>query len=441
MDRWLGLASNDPCGAGACGTPCGGMPLQHFVPMDPFFGWQQPLVPGPTVVPQLACAPTADGQLCFVMLPPCVPSGIGGGLAYEKMSATGGNAGSMAAGAVSRGGGDAAAGPSPRNKASWQASNSASRRRRRQRATIHARAKEKDEGHGQDAQASVAEPPLAWARGGLEARCKRWAAQLDAGGVERAAALAELAGVTRRLTFEAAGCRVVQLALQVAGPREAAPLAAELHGYVRRAVASPHGNYVVQKIISELPTNLTAFVAQELIGVAAEVARHRYGCRILCRLVEHAAAEVGTAALLEELLRATGDLSRHNFGHHVIQSILEHGLPEQQRAVAEALVHQLPRNVRSRNATYVLEKVLTYCQRDQQDALVRALVENPEELLAMAESQVGFHVVRALLRLPLESSQLARELLQRSAPRLQSGRFGSRVLDEFQVRPAAAAAA
>ena len=52
-----------------------------------------------------------------------------------------------------------------------------------------------------------------------------------------------------RLAREAAGCRVVQAALQHASRSDAEVLALELHGHVREGVASPHGNYVLQRLV------------------------------------------------------------------------------------------------------------------------------------------------------------------------------------------------
>lgn len=45
----------------------------------------------------------------------------------------------------------------------------------------------------------------------------------------------------------------------------------------------PHGNYVIQKVVSHLSAASSRFVAEELRGHAVRMAKHRFGCRILCR--------------------------------------------------------------------------------------------------------------------------------------------------------------
>merc|ERR1740138_1073415 len=115
---------------------------------------------------------------------------------------------------------------------------------------------------------------------------------------------------------------------------------------------SPHANYVLQKVVEALPAALSGFVALELSGAGAEAARHKFGCRVVCRLLEHTALGAETSKLLEEILADAGRLSRHTFGHHVVQSILEHGQPRQRSLVASTLRGDLLRCARNRNSSY-----------------------------------------------------------------------------------------
>eukprot|EP00929_Paragymnodinium_shiwhaense_P104498 TRINITY_DN6896_c0_g1_i1.p1 TRINITY_DN6896_c0_g1~~TRINITY_DN6896_c0_g1_i1.p1 ORF type:complete len:592 (-),score=119.56 TRINITY_DN6896_c0_g1_i1:391-2166(-) len=323
-------------------------------------------------------------------------------------------------------------------------STSASRRRRRQRVASAARL---HEAAAEEAAAEEAKPATRTKSNpstrcsAMDAQCARWTEQLNADGPERQQAISELKGSVRRLTFEAAGCRVVQLALQVADHDDQGDLAGELHGCVRRAIASPHGNYVIQKVVCELPTALAAFVVDELVGVAAEASRHSYGCRIVSRLLEHAAMEAKVIALVDEVLQECVDLCHHNFGHHVIQSILEHGLPQQRTQIAMALHAELPQVARNRNAAYVAERALMYCSPSDQKALASVLLSHPQALLALAENQFGFLVVRAMLRLTGDSARATQQILNQARGRLRSNKYGSRLLDEMKAAARAYAAA
>ncbi|CAK0830419.1 unnamed protein product [Prorocentrum cordatum] len=138
----------------------------------------------------------------------------------------------------------------------------------------------------------------------------------------RQQALAMLRGHVAELAFSCAGCRLVQQAFAVADQATRSELLAELQGLVVRAARSPHANYVIQSAIVVGAPAQVAAVARELKGSAASVARHRCGCRILCRLSEHcSSADAEAVAVMDEVLTEAEQLCRHPLGHHVIQSI------------------------------------------------------------------------------------------------------------------------
>jgi hypothetical protein len=181
-------------------------------------------------------------------------------------------------------------------------------------------------------------------------------------------------GFVQQLSFESAGCRTVQLALEVAETDVAVELALELRGRVLEAITSPHGNYVIQKMCQVLPAAHSNFILEEIRGNVAIVARHRYGCRILCRIVEHLALEPSVVTIVDELLTEAGDLCRHSFAHHVLQSVLEHSPGRQQQMIVDALCADLHRNVRSRNAVFVIQKVLGHSAAPDLRHLVAGLL-------------------------------------------------------------------
>jgi len=249
-------------------------------------------------------------------------------------------------------------------------------------------------------------------------------------------AVAALRGWVYVFSFDPVGCRAVQLALDVVDRQTAASIIGELHGHVRQALGSPHANYVIQKVIETQPTVIAGFVAEELHGSGVEVACHRYGCRIFCRLLEHSANEAGTAALTDEVLMEAEKLSRHSFGHHVAQSILEHGLPRQQKCIVSALCGDVLRFARNRNSSYVMEKVLTHCAPEDRQLLITGLLADCDTVAALAQNQFGCFVVRALLRLPGEDSRKTFSHLQDATPQLLGFRYGRLMLEEvgFLVR-------
>lgn len=236
----------------------------------------------------------------------------------------------------------------------------------------------------------------------------------------------------RRLSFEASGCRAVQMALGKVDRRSAARLAAGLEGHVARAVDSPHANYVLQKIISVLSPQEVPFLTGELSQCNLQFASHKYGCRVYCRLLETAAAEDGVSALVDEVLQEAEQLVSHPFGHHVVECALEHGLPHQRRAIIAALRKNPLQNARNRPCAYVVEKALLYGTTPEKEQLALDLVGAASDVAALARGQYGSMVLRAVLRLSGEASrQLKKQLLDAAVRgQLQSTKHGRRVLGD-----------
>jgi len=246
------------------------------------------------------------------------------------------------------------------------------------------------------------------------------------------AAVAALCGNVWRFSTEPLGCRVVQLALKVSDQPGRAALAEELKGHVLEAMDSPHANYVVQQVVELMPTPQIGFVACELTGAGCRAARHRYGCRIVCRLLEHSDRKDGsTAELVDEILREANELSRHIFAHHVVQAALEHGLPRHREQIAAALIGDLPRNARNRNASYVIETALLHCSPSDRSAIALELRGGIGGVANLAQSQFGRHVVKALLRLPGEDSRAALEEVLAASEELSESKHGKRLLEEL----------
>lgn len=233
---------------------------------------------------------------------------------------------------------------------------------------------------------------------------------LEVAGETRKGALASLRGNVERLAFHERGCRAVQRAIEVADKQQAVELVSELCGHAVRAAFSENANFVLQKAIVTLPAVHFEFIAAELSRCSLAVAKHRCACRILCRLLEHSANEANTIALVDEVLQHAGDLSRHNFGHHVIGSAVVHGLNRQRERIVNVFANDLARLVKSRNAQFVLEQILSPCSEDELcliSSAVTAAEGDAEVRERLAQSQVGANISLRLAAYAAEKAQLA----------------------------------
>ncbi|CAK9000136.1 Maternal protein pumilio [Durusdinium trenchii] len=235
-----------------------------------------------------------------------------------------------------------------------------------------------------------------------------------------------LRGQVWRLSRDAVGCRLVQEALEL-GSKGVVDLAHELQGHVLEAVMCPNANYVVQKVVSHLSVAASSFVAWELQGNAVRAAKHRFACRIFCRLLEFCGTGP-TSQLVDEFLDAAEEnLCTHSFAHHVVQSILEHGEERHKRLIAKMLMADLWKHATHKNSSYLIEKALCYCDDEDQNSLI-ANLGYPQALLDLAMTQYGSFVARALLQDSRVNADLATRHIRRHQGDLESTKHGHRFL-------------
>jgi len=264
-----------------------------------------------------------------------------------------------------------------------------------------------------------------------DSACAELSAQIEEGGLARQAAIEALVGNVEDLAFDASACRVVQKALEFGDEEDVVALGLELKGRVREAIRSPHANHVIQKLVEFLPASSLGFLVEEIMGAGPEVARHRYGCRVLCRLVQrHSDTAVAHMdELIEELLPEGAELARHTFGHYVIEMGLQTGSAHQRHQICAALSMDLMRNAKNRSATYVVEKALATCDDEDRQTMIQDLLGSPESLLSLVENQFGCHIAKALLKMQGESFH---QMLDAAAPKLQKNKYGRRLLEELK---------
>jgi len=229
------------------------------------------------------------------------------------------------------------------------------------------------------------------------------------------------------------GCRHVQQAFDDAGTdEERMALTEGLKGHVWEAMKDQNANHVVQKCISTIRPHAAQFVIDELrqrgpTGVA-QAARHRFGCRIMERLLEHCNAEQ-VKPLVEEILPDTLALCSHIYGNYVIQHLLEHGGPDVTSRITATLEENVSTISGDGYAGAVLAKALSHASEEESMSLANAFLKYADLVAAMSCSRWGHGAVKLALKLATapERQQACAELMWRSN-RLRSSRYGRLVV-------------
>jgi pumilio RNA-binding family len=234
------------------------------------------------------------------------------------------------------------------------------------------------------------------------------------------------------LALSANGTHVIQKALELTGGETQIMLSYCLHGRVRQLLDSHHGNHVLQKSIVMMPPHAIQFILHELSffrGGWAGVACHRFGCRIVERLLEHCSAEL-TAPIVTAVVADIDSLSMHPFANYVVQHILEH-VPAHRSSVVHALIHVgLPQMAQHRVASNIVERAFEHSGSEDQQALAQAVLSIPGAVVDMACNRYGSFTVRRMLEALQGTGTLrcmALQQLGEAIPVLQASKPGRRI--------------
>jgi pumilio RNA-binding family len=221
----------------------------------------------------------------------------------------------------------------------------------------------------------------------------------------------------------------VQKALEVAGGEDRNQLLDRLRGHVVTLVESPHGNHVIQKCIEALPPHSVQFVVDELAAFPGSwpvLARHRYGCRVIERLIEHCTEEM-THPIMTAVVANSHTLWSHPFGNYVVQHIFEYGSKAHCNQIISAMsfTGDIVSLAQHRVASNVLERALEKCGPQGQQALVCGVLSNPSGLLTLGCNRYGSFVVRRLLDVctPTQREEALCQL-RAGASQLRTSKFG-----------------
>jgi len=176
----------------------------------------------------------------------------------------------------------------------------------------------------------------------------------------------------KELASDKVGCRFLQVALlHVDLDRDKSKILRSLLEWFQEAYKSPHANHVLQQLIKLLPVDYLDGVIQKVAGEATTIAKHKFGCRVLERLIEHSSegalggigdeiardseALCKLGGIRDEIARDSEALCKHEFGNYVIQKMLSHGSHKNRAEVLEQMLASSPALAGHRTASHVVK--------------------------------------------------------------------------------------
>mmetsp|Transcript_101501 Transcript_101501/g.293722 ORF Transcript_101501/g.293722 Transcript_101501/m.293722 type:complete len:330 (-) Transcript_101501:810-1799(-) len=236
------------------------------------------------------------------------------------------------------------------------------------------------------------------------------------------------------LSQQAQGCRWVQGALQGASTEEERiALAQELRSHVVEASMHQHANHVLQQCIETITPEALDFVVDEIVAASATlVARHKYGCRVVQRLVERC-PPTQIRPIVESILEDIGGFSCNPYGTHVVQNLLQHGTPDDRRRLVRFVAGNFASLCAVPHGCSAAATAMAWMSPEERHDCFEALLAEPRRLPAMALSRPGASlVVRAFDELSLQQCRLMAAAFAEGAQVLDASPHGRWVLDCLQ---------
>lgn len=237
------------------------------------------------------------------------------------------------------------------------------------------------------------------------------------------------------LAFSEVGSSVVQVACRVATGTDRTMLTRKFQGHVVDLCVSPHGHQALTTLVETMPICMLGFVIHELTGKAAEIARNRFGYRVLESMARHCSEEQ-MIGLAHEIVQETVELSRHSYGNFVVQHMLEYGTRVCQCDIIRQMLPGLPLLAIDRTGSNVVQKALDNSSLYEQRVLAAALAKatGPISLVVIASSRCGSLLLAEMANSDVCTEELRPHLVE-VLPRLSGSKYGRRVADLFGLMP------
>lgn len=171
----------------------------------------------------------------------------------------------------------------------------------------------------------------------------------------------------------------------------------ELDGKILELIKDQNGNHVIQKVIKRVPWIHIPFVIDTCVQNLQQLAVHRYGCRVVQRLLRHYDGPL-LPVVLRELHSCAQTLITDEFGNYVTQHIIQAGAPEDRAKMMAIVRGNLVSYAKQKFASNVVEKCIIYGNEEQRRDIMLQLGRRDDfgetPLTFMIKDNYGNYVIR-----------------------------------------------
>lgn len=158
------------------------------------------------------------------------------------------------------------------------------------------------------------------------------------------------------------------------------------------------------------------------------VARHKFGCRTVQRLVETSPPET-VRGIVEVILSDFSSVACSPYGNYVVQHLWDHVTDEVRHQLHQAIMLNLRALSEDRFGCAILRRVLSGCAAGDRADLCWALSADASALVSLACSKLGHSVaIQVLDFMESVGPGKSRQFVLQHLRSLETSRFGSKVV-------------
>eukprot|EP00428_Durinskia_dybowskii_P086096 CAMPEP_0170447782 /NCGR_PEP_ID=MMETSP0117_2-20130122/50356_1 /TAXON_ID=400756 /ORGANISM="Durinskia baltica, Strain CSIRO CS-38" /LENGTH=240 /DNA_ID=CAMNT_0010708903 /DNA_START=12 /DNA_END=732 /DNA_ORIENTATION=- len=176
------------------------------------------------------------------------------------------------------------------------------------------------------------------------------------------------------------------------------------------------------------------FIVDEVEEAGVDhVAKNKYGCRILQRLLERCPRQQ-VRGMLEAIIRDMPSFCVHPYANYIVQTILRHGSSGDRQRIVSVTLGEAEELCRAPHGCIVVLVAFETLHPDLQDALAKRLARKQGLLVNMACSKQGAALVQRLIHSLHERDRCqALSDFTAAAGTLGASEHGRRILEELGI--------
>ncbi|KAI4596581.1 mRNA binding protein puf3 [Pestalotiopsis sp. 9143b] len=220
--------------------------------------------------------------------------------------------------------------------------------------------------------------------------------------VQKTALARVMQGSIPDLSINMYACRVVQKALEHVLVDQQAEIVAELlqtDETLRMLIENQNGNHVIQKIILQVPEMCMPQLTKYCQGEVARLSPHKFGCRVIQRMLEKGTAEQ-KSVLMREIDDCATSLISNEFGNYVAQHVILHGDEVDRRRFIQLAIDRLLEYSCHKYASNVVEKCIVHSTPEERRTILKILItpdaSSRHQLDKVMLDQFGNYVIQSL---------------------------------------------